>query len=173
MILKYGLRLLFLLVLLAVGGAATVQLGVLVVRWIDNMTQTPAVRPGERAFAMPVGSVPRAGGELYYGPAEREAAAARRNPVAPGPESVKAGGELYAIYCTPCHGPSGKGDGLVSTKFVPPPDLTNPDLHKARTDGYWQSYLSAGGAVMPAYAEALSPEERWHVVNFLRTLARR
>jgi mono/diheme cytochrome c family protein len=61
----------------------------------------------------------------------------------------------------------------VSTKFVPPADLTNPDLQKVRTDGYWQSYLSVGGAVMPSYAEALTPEERWDVVNFVRTLAKK
>jgi mono/diheme cytochrome c family protein len=42
-----------------------------------------------------------------------------------------------------------------------------------RTDGYWQSYLSVGGAVMPSYGEALSVEERWHVVNYLRTLAKK
>jgi mono/diheme cytochrome c family protein len=54
---------------------------------------------------------------------------------------------------------------------VPPPDLTNSDLQKARTDGYWQSYLSVGGAVMPSYGESLSAEERWEVVNYLRTLA--
>ena len=36
----------------------------------------------------------------------------------------------------------------LETKFVPPADLTNPELHKVRTDGNWQSYLSAGGAVM-------------------------
>ena len=86
---------------------------------------------------------------------------------------LKRGRERYTIYCTPCHGTSGRGDGPVSTKFVPPADLTNPELHKVRTDGYWQSYLSAGGAVMPSYAEALSSEERWHVVNYLRTLAKR
>ena len=34
-------------------------------------------------------------------------------------------------------------------------------------------HMSAGGAVMPSYAEALSPEERWDVVNYLRTLAKR
>jgi mono/diheme cytochrome c family protein len=67
----------------------------------------------------------------------------------------------------------GKGNGPVSTKFVPPADLTNADLQKGRTDGYWQSYMSVGGAVMPSYGEALSAEERWHVVNFLRTLAQR
>jgi mono/diheme cytochrome c family protein len=86
---------------------------------------------------------------------------------------VKRGEQLFAVYCTPCHGASGKGDGVVATKYVPPADLTNPDLQKARTDGFWQNYLTAGGAIMPSYAEALSPEERWHVVNFLRTLAKR
>ena len=100
-------------------------------------------------------------------------AALRRNPIPATPASVQKGGELFVIYCTPCHGAQGKGNGPVSTKFVPPADLTNADLQKGRTDGYWQSYMSVGGAVMPSYGEALSAEERWHVVNFLRTLAQR
>ena len=45
---------------------------------------------------------------------ERDAAAARRNPVAASPDSVQKGGELYVIYCTPCHGAAGKGDGPVT-----------------------------------------------------------
>ena len=65
----------------------------------------------------------------------------------------------------------GKGNGLVAAKFVAPTDLSNTELQKGRTDGYWQSYLSVGGAVMPSYGESLSPEERWDVVNYLRTLA--
>lgn len=163
----------FLLVLLVVGGAAGLMGLNVGVRWIDNMTATPRVMPGERTFAMPAGSIPRRGGEIGYPKEEREAAAQRKNPVAATPESVRTGGELYAVYCTPCHGPGGKGDGLVAAKFVPAADLTNPDLQRGRTDGYWQSYLSVGGAVMPSYAEALSVEERWHVVNYLRTLAQR
>src|SRR5262249_22824949 len=102
----------------------------------------------------------------------RDEAAARKNPVPSTPESVSQGSALFAIYCTPCHGASGKGDGLVAAKFAPAADLTNPELQKARTDGFWQSYLSVGGAVMPSYGEALTPEERWHVVNYLRTLAK-
>ena len=163
----------FALILLVVGAAAGAMGLVVGLRWIDNMTQTPKVLPGERVFSMPVGSVPRQGGELYYPKEEREAAALRKNPVPATPESVRRGGELYVVYCTPCHGPSGKGDGLVAAKFVPAADLTNADLQKGRTDGYWQSYLSVGGAIMPAYGEALTPEERWHVVNFLRSLAQR
>jgi mono/diheme cytochrome c family protein len=162
----------FVLVLLMLGGVAGV-LGLNVgYRWFHNMTESPRIMPGERAFSMPTGSVPR-GGELRLPKEEREAAALRRNPIPATPVSVQKGGELFVIYCTPCHGPQGKGNGPVSTKFVPPADLTNADLQKGRTDGYWQSYLSAGGAVMPSYAEALSAEERWHVVNFLRTLAQR
>jgi mono/diheme cytochrome c family protein len=162
----------FVLVLLMLGGVAGV-LGLNVgYRWFHNMTESPRIMPGERAFSMPTGSVPR-GGELRLPKEEREAAALRRNPIPATPASVQKGGELFVIYCTPCHGAQGKGNGPVSTKFVPPADLTNADLQKGRTDGYWQSYLSAGGAVMPSYAEALSAEERWHVVNFLRTLAQR
>ena len=141
----------FVVVLLVLGGAAGALGSIVVYRWTHNMFQTQRLMPGKAVFSM---------------------AAARKNPVAATPESVKKGHELFAIYCTPCHGPSGKGGGLVAAKFVPPPDLTSADLQKVRTDGYWQSYLSAGGAVMPSYAEALSPEERWDVVNYLRTLAK-
>lgn len=162
--------LLSLLAVVAFGGM--LALGV-VFGWIHDMFYTQRVMPGERAFSMPPGSVARNGGELYYPKEQREAASARKNPVAATAASVKKGGELFAIYCTPCHGSGGKGDGLVAAKFVPPADLANPDLQKARTDGYWQSYLSVGGAVMPAYGEALTPEERWHVVNFLRSLAKK
>jgi mono/diheme cytochrome c family protein len=167
------MKFVFLLVLLVLGGAGGLLGMNVATRWVDNMTQTPRVMPGERIFAMPSGSIPRSGGELTYPKEEREAAAARKNPVAATPESVKTGGELFTVYCTPCHGSSGKGDGLVSAKFVPPADLTNADLQKGRSDGYWQSYLSVGGAVMPSYGEALTAEERWHVVNYLRTLAQR
>jgi mono/diheme cytochrome c family protein len=163
----------FLLTLLIVGGMGAVLGGAVVYHWTHNMFYTQRVMPGEISFSMPTGSLPRHGGQLYYSPADRDAAAARRNPVAATPESVKRGEALFTIYCTPCHGTSGRGDGPVSTRFVPPADLTNPDLQKVRTDGYWQSYLSVGGAVMPSYGEALSPEERWDVVNYVRTLAKK
>jgi S-disulfanyl-L-cysteine oxidoreductase SoxD len=170
---KYLVRGLFVLVLMVLGAAAGIQAAVVVVRWNDNMTQTPRIMPGERNFQMPLGGVPRTGGQLYYPKEDREAAAARQNPVPATPESVKSGGALFAVYCTPCHGASGKGDGLVTSKFVPAIDLTNPDLQKGRTDGYWESYLSVGGAVMPSYGEALGVHERWDVVNYLRTLVAR
>jgi len=161
----------FVLGLLLVGACGAVLALNVGLRWSSDMFYTQRVMPGERAFSMAPGSVPRTGGELYYPKEAREAATARKNPVPATPASVAKGAALFAIYCTPCHGAGGRGDGLVSAKFVPPPDLTNRDLQQGRTDGYWQSYVSVGGAVMPAYGEALSPEERWDVVNYVRTLA--
>ena len=68
------------------------------------------------------------------------------------------GKERYVTFCAPCHGAEAKGGvtGPVATKFIPTPDLTNAELQRQRTDGYWHSYIVAGGAVMPAYGEAMS-----------------
>jgi mono/diheme cytochrome c family protein len=164
----------FLLVLLIVGGIAAAMGGVVAIRWVDNMTQTPRFVTGERVFPMPTGVVAR-GGTVILPREQRETAAKEPNPVKPTAESVTLGKDRYVTFCTPCHGPEVKGGvtGPVATKFVPPPDLTNAQLQAGRTDGYWHSYILAGGAVMPAYGEAMSSEEAWHIVNFLRSVAAR
>jgi mono/diheme cytochrome c family protein len=162
----------FILVLLVVVGAAGVMGGVIVYRFVHNMTQTARIQPGERVFAMPAGVVPR-GAEPLVPREQRDVAAKIPNPVKPTRESVATGKERFDVFCVPCHGPEAKGGvtGPVATKFIPPPDLTNAELHRQRTDGYWHSYIMVGGAVMPAYGEALSSQEAWHIVNYLRSLA--
>ena len=164
----------FILCLLIVAAAGGLMGAAVVVRWNDNMTQTPRIVPGERVFRMPAGVVPR-GGELIIPKEQRDVAAKAPNPVRMSEASVAIGSQHFTTFCAPCHGAEGKGGvtGLVATKFIPPPDLTNPELQKQRTDGYWHSYIVAGGAVMPAYGEALSSQEAWHVVNFLRALAKK
>ncbi|MBI4268764.1 MAG: cytochrome c [Candidatus Rokubacteria bacterium] len=163
----------FILTLLIVAAAGGLMGAALVVRWNDNMTQTPRIMPGERVFRMPAGVVPR-GGELVIPKEQRDLAAKVPNPIRKTPESIAIGREHFTTFCMPCHGAEAKGGvtGPVATKFIPPPDLTNAELQKQRTDGYWHSYIVVGGAVMPSYGEALSSEEAWHIVNFLRSLAR-
>jgi mono/diheme cytochrome c family protein len=175
------MKYLFILMLLVVGAAAGAWGAAIVVRWNDNMTQTARIMPGERAtssptglFSMPPGVVSR-GGALIIPKEQRDVAAKQPNPVKTSDVSVAIGKERYATFCSPCHGPEGKGgtSGLVATKFIPTPDLTNAELQKQRTDGYWHSYIVVGGAVMPAYGEALSTQEAWHIVNFLRSIAQK
>jgi mono/diheme cytochrome c family protein len=162
----------FILVLLVLAGVAGLMGAAVVVRWSNNMTQSPRVDTGERVFTMPAGVVPR-GGSLLYPREQRELAAKMPNPVKVTEASLAVGRERYQTLCVPCHGAEAKGGvtGPVAAKFIPPPDLTNADLQKARTDGYWHSYIMVGGAVMPSYGDALSTREAWDVVNYLRTLA--
>jgi mono/diheme cytochrome c family protein len=164
----------FILVLLIIAAAGGLMAAVVVYRFMDNMTQTARIMPGQRVFTMPAGVVPR-GGELVIPREQRDVAARVPNPVRLSEASVEIGRTHYQTFCTPCHGPEGKGGvtGPVATRFIPAPDLTNIDLQRARTDGYWHSYIVVGGAVMPAYGEALSSEEAWHIVNYLRTMAQR
>jgi mono/diheme cytochrome c family protein len=164
----------FILTLLIVGAAAGLWGTAIVIRWNDNMTHTLRIMPGERSFPMPTGVVPR-GGELIIPKEQRDVAAKKPNPVKTSDASIAIGRERFATYCVPCHGSEAKGGttGPVATKFIPTPDLTNAELQKQRTDGYWHSYIVVGGAVMPAYGEALSSQEAWHIVNFLRSIAQK
>jgi mono/diheme cytochrome c family protein len=162
----------FLLVLAIVAASGGLMGVAIVVRFVNNMSQTARIVPGERVFAMPAGVVPR-GGELSLPKEQRDVAARRPNPVKPSAASLAIGREQFTTFCAPCHGSEAKGGvtGPVATRFIPPPDLTSAELQRQRTDGYWHSYILAGGAVMPAYGEALSAEEAWHIVNFLRSVA--
>jgi mono/diheme cytochrome c family protein len=165
---------LFLLVLAIVAGAGALLGGVVAYRWVNNMTQTARQVPGERVYSMPSGVVPR-GSRPIIPKEQREIAAKMPNPIKATESSLAVGRQQYTTFCVPCHGAEAKGGvtGPVSTKFIPTPDLTNAELQRQRTDGYWHSYIVAGGAIMPSYGEALSSQEAWHIVNYLRSLAQK
>jgi putative copper resistance protein D len=164
----------FILVLLLIAGSGGLMGAAVAYRWVHNMSESPRIVTGERIFPMPAGTVPR-GGTFLHPKEQRELATKEPNPVKSTETSLASGRARYETFCVPCHGPEAKGGvtGPVAAKFIPPPDLTNADLQKARTDGYWHSYIMVGGAVMPAYGEALSSREAWDIVNYLRTLAAR
>ncbi len=90
------------------------------------------------------------------------------NPVQADDKSVALGGKLFKIYCTPCHGFAGKGDGLVGAKLLLKPYDLTAEQTKQRTDGFIWGYMTFGGAVMPPYANDLSVNERWNVINYVR-----
>jgi copper transport protein len=98
------------------------------------------------------------------------AAAAEANPIATSPASVARGRNLYLANCAACHGTSGAGDGLTAADLFPGPgDLSSsvPSL----TDGEL-AYLIASGTVatrMPAFSITLSENDRWDLVNYLRS----
>ena len=77
---------------------------------------------------------------------------------------------MYQTYCTVCHGEDGKGKGPLGDAYpIPVPDITAAN-YLAKKDGFYFLRISQGGQMMPAYAYAISPHERWQLIAYLRTL---
>ena len=85
--------------------------------------------------------------------------------------SITTGATAYREHCAACHGPQGAGNGPAGTTLSPPPsDLRahHATLHTAG-DLFW--WITHGRRQMPAFGGRLDVEERWDLVNFIRTLA--
>lgn len=103
----------------------------------------------------------------------------------PGPVIERKGGmeallarghERHDIFCAPCHGLAGDGEGLVSTRaqlrgFAA---LAAPTLHDDRIrhmpDGQLYATISNGIRNMPAYSHSIPQDDRWAIVAYVRAL---
>jgi mono/diheme cytochrome c family protein len=98
-------------------------------------------------------------------------AAKLKNPVKPTPENLAAARAIYLDKCANCHGDRGLGDGPEAGMYDPPPaSLNDAPMMNAMPDGelYWK--ITEGRKPMPSFKAQLSDEQRWQLVNFLRTL---
>jgi len=168
---------------IAIAGAATVQKGCRDVTTafthleyspIRDMRRTVAITPQKVSLRAPDSlAVPMSGREWMPRQddlmANREAIGARfSSTVADDDSSQARGGRMFARMCTPCHGKSMAGDGPVAAKFMPPPDLMGATT-RGRSDGYIYTYVRYGGAIMPKYGHALTIDQTWDVIHFLRS----
>ncbi len=97
-------------------------------------------------------------------------AAAVANPIVPTSDSVARGHNLYLANCAACHGISGAGDGLSAARLLPGPRDLSASV-PGRSDGEL-AYVIASGTVatrMPAFSTTLSENDRWDLVNYLRS----
>jgi mono/diheme cytochrome c family protein len=101
-----------------------------------------------------------------------------KNPVEATAESIEKGKELYLEKskgnCVFCHGETGAGNEANLARLRrKPADLSNKERMSTRTDGelFWKISKGITG-IMPAGEKRMTEEERWHVVNYVRTLAK-
>ena len=101
-----------------------------------------------------------------------------KNPVEATAESIAKGKELFLERtkgnCIFCHGETGAGNEANLARLRrKPANLTNKERMTAMTDGevFWKISKGITG-IMPAGEKRMSEEERWHVVNYVRTLAK-
>jgi mono/diheme cytochrome c family protein len=99
-------------------------------------------------------------------------------------EFIRRGQERFNIYCSPCHGQSGYGDGPIHVRanaiaeqgalnrnvaWTQPQDLNAPKI-VTRPDGHLFNTITNGIRTMPAYDKQISVADRWAIVAYLRAV---
>ncbi len=85
-------------------------------------------------------------------------------------EILDRGRERFNIYCSPCHGFSGDGDGMIVQRgFRRPPSLHEDRLRTAPA-GHFFDVITNGQGVMYPYGYRVAPRDRWAIVYYIRAL---
>ena len=129
--------------------------------WMDDQqSYKPYKAP---VLAPPVGAVPIIGREVISQETEL------KNPVPPTAASLTEGRALFGINCVMCHGETSAERGPVGKKLVPPPPALDQEMVKGLADSTIFKAMTFGFGRMPVFQDKLTPQERWNIVNFLRT----
>ncbi len=83
---------------------------------------------------------------------------------------LKRGQERFTIFCTPCHGQTGDGRGMVVRRGYKQPTSYHDERLRQVPIGYFFDVMTNGFAVMPSYAPQVAPEDRWAIAAYIRAL---
>jgi mono/diheme cytochrome c family protein len=138
----------------------------LVLAGCDNM----ANQPKRKAYSVPYGE------QANWPPLPPHGIVARDEPLKPpGPPPVtlallQRGQQRFNIYCSPCHGRDGHGDGMVVQRGFPhPPSYFEKRLVDAPNQHFYD-VITHGYGVMYPYAERVAPSDRWAIIAYIRAL---
>lgn len=95
---------------------------------------------------------------------------ATTSPLAVTPAFIERGQERFNIYCSPCHGRLGDGQGMaVKRGFPHPPDYAIRRLRDAPI-GHFYDVMTNGYGVMYSQAQSVPAEDRWAIASYIRVL---
>jgi mono/diheme cytochrome c family protein len=93
-----------------------------------------------------------------------------RIPVEVNEELLARGAERFEIFCVPCHGPTGEGNGKVTAFGFPKPASLIDENAKALSAGEIFDVISNGKGNMFPYGYRIKPPDRWAVISYVRAL---
>lgn len=149
-----------------------------------NMDQQLRVDPQEennffndgRGMRQPVeGTVARGNAKTdvaYYEGVDEDGDFIDYNPIDLTKSFLYRGQERYETFCTPCHGQTGAGNGIImegNYGYVPAPSFHDQRL-RGLSDGELYSAIYNGVRTMPSYATQVKVEDRWAIVAYIRAL---
>ena len=140
----------------------------------ESFSANPVTRDGKTMMAPAPGTIPRGTKPFRYDASPGDATRAGRelvNPVERTEEALARGEKMFQIYCTPCHGARGLGDGPMIPAFSKPPSFLD-ERARSLPDGQLFHIITRGQNKMGSYAAQITPEDRWKVIHFVRSLQR-
>jgi mono/diheme cytochrome c family protein len=85
-------------------------------------------------------------------------------------KTMARGRERYDIYCAPCHGRTGAGDGMIVQRGYRRPPTLHQDRLRDAPVGHFFDVVSNGFGAMPDYAAQIRAEDRWAIIAYIRAL---
>lgn len=140
----------------------------------NAFASNPNFPDGKTLQAPEPGTISRGALPLHYQATPQDALRAGEELVNPYPandaHAVQRGQFVYQTFCQPCHGVSGRGDGVVVSRGFPAPPSLLAEHTLNMKDGQMFHVLAYGQGNMPSYAAQVSPEDRWQVILYLRSM---
>ncbi|MHC2439938.1 c-type cytochrome [Bradyrhizobium sp. USDA 4451] len=99
---------------------------------------------------------------------ERERAATTKPALSA--ELLDRGRQRFAIFCLPCHGAGGDGDGIIVRRGMPHPTSYHVDRLVAADDQHFFDVITNGYGAMYSYAARVPAQDRWAIVAYIRAL---
>jgi mono/diheme cytochrome c family protein len=111
---------------------------------------------------------PLPAGVIAQGDVERAAAA--KNPPPVDAALLTRGQQRFGIFCAPCHGLAGDGDGIIVAHGFPQPPSYFEDRLAAAPAQHFYDVMTKGYGVMFSYADRIEPHDRWAIAAYIRAL---
>ncbi len=84
--------------------------------------------------------------------------------------TLERGQARYEIFCTPCHGSLGDGQGVITRYGMDTPTSFHDPALRDEPAGYYFNLITNGTRTMPSYAPRISPADRWAIIAYIRAL---
>jgi mono/diheme cytochrome c family protein len=83
---------------------------------------------------------------------------------------LERGQERFNIYCAPCHGTLGDGNGMVVQRGFPHPPSYYLDRLRKAPPGYFYNIITHGYGAMYSYNDRVLPDDRWRIAAYIKAL---
>ena len=83
---------------------------------------------------------------------------------------LERGEERYNVFCSPCHGLQGDGNGMITVRGMKRPPTYHQDRLRQSPNGYFYDVVTNGFGQMYGYSAQIPPRDRWAIIAYVRAL---